>query len=404
MRLIQLKIYNGVYTCGLPYENSQRCNPIDGTVPVRIFLARALSDIRNSGIFGGNVGKKLNRCPIRVLVREVYPFVLSPRLVWNEVSGMYSLYYPFGWEIQMLTVIAETLNMTAVTLPASYTVGYEITHVRIGGSKAKLENGRADLVIGEVSREETLAYNMEVTRGYYHLRTAWCTPCAIKRLRWSRIFRIFSTDLWISFILSLVLAVITMVCISNYGLRFYSSEFAVYRNVSSISANIIAVLLGVSVTTQPRTKPLRVFFFSWVCYSVAFSTVFQAYLTSFLIDTGYEVPIKTMDQMLKSRMKFGFPRQFKPFFNDSNDSVVSSILKGMVFCPDLTTCLNWARTHRNISTICTDLDADYSKSFGLSTDENNRPLLCDLEDGDVVHIEIVTALLKGNPLYNILMT
>jgi hypothetical protein len=62
----------------------------------------------------------------------------------------------------------------------------------------------------------------------------------------------------------------------------------------------------VPVNTQPRSAPLRLFFFCWVCYSFAISTVFQAYFTTFLIETGYEEPIKTVEQMLASDMKFGF--------------------------------------------------------------------------------------------------
>jgi hypothetical protein len=49
-----------------------------------------------------------------------------------------------------------------------------------------------------------------------------------------------------------------------------------------------------------------VFFFCWVCYSVAISTVFQAYVTTYLIEAEYEEQIKTLDEMLKSERKFGF--------------------------------------------------------------------------------------------------
>ncbi|KDR17326.1 hypothetical protein L798_08944 [Zootermopsis nevadensis] len=70
----------------LPYENSERCNPIEGTVPLKILSARNLNDVRNGGIFRGNFGKNLNRCPIKVLLREGYPYVVS-QLIWNKTSG-----------------------------------------------------------------------------------------------------------------------------------------------------------------------------------------------------------------------------------------------------------------------------------------------------------------------------
>jgi hypothetical protein len=44
-------------------------------------------------------------------------------------------------------------------------------------------------------------------------------------------------------------------------------------------------LTFLSVNTQPPSAPLRLFF-CWLCYCVAISTVFQAYLTTFLIEPG----------------------------------------------------------------------------------------------------------------------
>jgi len=34
-----------------PYENSERCNPADGTVPVKVFTVRNLNDIRRSDLY-----------------------------------------------------------------------------------------------------------------------------------------------------------------------------------------------------------------------------------------------------------------------------------------------------------------------------------------------------------------
>jgi hypothetical protein len=55
--------------------------------------------------------------------------------------------------------------------------------------------------------------------------------------------------------------------------------------------------------------------------------VFQAYHITFLIETSYEEPIKTVEQMLKFEMKFGFFDGDEMFFNDNSDSVGSEILK-----------------------------------------------------------------------------
>ena len=57
----------------------------------------------------------------------------------------------------------------------------------------------------------------EYTRSYLTIRLVWYTPCAVRYERVSRFFKIFSVDMWICFALSLVLAVITVRCISKYA-------------------------------------------------------------------------------------------------------------------------------------------------------------------------------------------
>jgi hypothetical protein len=382
-----------------PYEDSKRCNPTDGTVPVRTVFLQNVNDVPDRGILRGSVGKSLHKCPIRVLIRVQPPFVMPPNRIRTNASRKYRLLYQNGWDIGILTAVSDSLNLTLVGLPARYPGRKRINEfVNMNALSAELVKGTADIVIGQVLREEIFGYHLETTRSYYSIRISWCTPCATKYPRWTSIFRIFSVDLWISFHLSLVLVIITVVCISNYGHKFHLTEFRAYRDINSVITNITAVSLGMSVATKPRSSPLRVFFFFWVCHSLAVNTVFQAYLTSFLIDTGYEEPIRNVEELLTAGMKFGFPLSYKIFFKDPSDAVGSAVLKKMTLCPDEAICMKWASQYRNISTLRSEFSAEYSNSIGSSTDENNRPLLCDLEDGVVVYFETVFAVLRGNPL------
>jgi hypothetical protein len=382
-----------------PYEDSRRCNPLDGTVPLKIFFLRNISDIHNRGILRGYVDNNLHRCPIRVLIRVHPPFVMPPNRIWLNASKSYGLVYQNGWDIGIVKAISDSLNLTIAGLPARYPGSKRIDElVNMNTLSAELVKGTADILIGQVLREEIFSSYLETTRSYYSIRISWCTPCATKYPRWSNIFRIFSVDLWIFFQLLLVLAIITVVYISNCGHKFHLNESRAYRDIDNVTTNITAISLGMSVATKPRTSPLRVFFFFWVCHSLAINTVFQTFLTSFLIDTGYEEPIRNVAEMLNAGMKFGFPRSYKIFFNDSSDTVGSAILRKMVLCPDEGICMKWASQYRNISTLRSEFSAEYSNSIGTSTDENGRPLLCDLEDGVVVYFEAVLAVLKGNPL------
>jgi len=274
-----------------PYENSDRCNPDEGTVPVKVFTVRNLSDIRRSDIFRGHFGKKLHGCALNVHVEINPPSVYPPKRIWYNNSGYHNVYEE-GIEIELLGIIGNALNMT-LDIEDSTKIEYRnVTPSIYAGRHATYSSA--------------LDYLTERTRGYLSARFDWYTPCAVKHQRWGRFFKVFSVDVWISFALSLVLAVITVRCISNYAQKLHLHESNSYNNTFSVTTNITAVSLSVSVNTQPRSTPLRLFFLCWVCYSVAISTVFQAYLTTFLIEPGYEEPIKTLEQMLTSELKFGY--------------------------------------------------------------------------------------------------
>jgi len=78
---------------------------------------------------------------------------------------------------------------------------------------------------------------------------------------------------------------------------------------------------------------------------------FVAYLTTFLIESRYKEPIKTVEKMLASDIKFGFFQSYGAFFTDSSDSTDSTILKNAVRCPIYDICLKWTIDYHKISTI-----------------------------------------------------
>jgi hypothetical protein len=64
-----------------PYENSDSCNPTEGTVTVKVFTVRHLSDIKKSDIFREYNDKNFHGCPFKVFVREMSPLVYPPEHV-----------------------------------------------------------------------------------------------------------------------------------------------------------------------------------------------------------------------------------------------------------------------------------------------------------------------------------
>jgi len=309
--------------------------------------------------------------------------VKVPKLVWNNRSG-YQEVYEDSREIEMLKIIGNSLNLTL--------------DIESGGNEKFRTNPPAIDVGGWKAVPTTKYYLTEFSRNYFNSRYAWYTPCAVKYQKWSRFFNIFSVDMWISFALSLVLAFITVSCISNYRHKSHLHQSNSYSNISSVTTNIMAAVLSVSVNTQPRSAPLRLFFFCWVCYSVEISTVFQAYFTTFLVEPGYVEPIKTVEQMLASDMKFGFSEDFESFFNDTSNSTGSTILKNAVRCPTRDICFKWANDYQNFSTILSDFDKILWHAAGIWTYENDRPISCEIEYSGVETSGVALFVSKGSPL------
>ena len=94
-----------------PYEISDRCNPSEGTVPVKVFNVRNLSDIRRSDIFRGYFDKNFHRCPIIAYVREMPLLVYSTEHIWYNNSN-HQYFYVDEWEVELLRVIGKALTMT----------------------------------------------------------------------------------------------------------------------------------------------------------------------------------------------------------------------------------------------------------------------------------------------------
>ena len=380
--------YFELHTC-YPYENSERCNPLESSVPVKVFTVRHLKDIRRSDIFRGYNDKNFHKCPIKVFVKTLPPLVYPPKQVRYNDSYNQAVYEK-GLEIEMMKLIGNALNMS-------------LDFMEFGKRNLEGVLGHPVILVGCFRAIYAEIDNIiEYTQSYFTICLSWYTPCAVKYERLSRFFNIFSVDMWMCFTLSLALAVITVRCISNYRHKPHLHESKSYSNIFIVTANIISVVLSVSVNTQPRSAPLRLFFFCWVCYSVAISTVFQAYLTTFLIEPGYEEPIKTVEQMLNSEKNFGFRDKFKILFPDTSDPVDSAIVKNAVECPDEPTCFTWAAEYHNITTILSDLYMANPYGEKKFTDENNRPLLCELESGVVRRMDFAILFGKRSPFFELI--
>ena len=154
------------------------------------------------------------------------------------------------------------------------------------------------------------------------MRVRWYVPCSVKYPRWSSIFRILSVELWLVLIISIVLATISITLVGRYSC---TAEWQGYKSLTSSLNKVWALLLGVSVSTLPHGSSLCSLLFCWVCFSLAFSTVFQAFLTTFLVDFGYKTPIDNMDELFASGIKLAYLPGYSYFFENGDESGASKV-------------------------------------------------------------------------------
>ena len=162
--------------------------------------------------------------------------------------------------------------------------------------------------------------------------------------------------------------------------------------------NICAIILGVSVSTMPRTTSLRSLFLAWVFFSLAFSTVLQAFLTTFLIDSGYKTPIQNMDELIASGIKLAYHPGFNLIFQQGDETEASDLKRNHLNCSSFEVCLDWAKYQNNVSVLLADKEAEDGYARGDFVGENSEPLLCGLEDGVFYSVGQSMIMFHGDPL------
>jgi hypothetical protein len=131
---------------------------------------------------------------------------------------------------------------------------------------------------------------------------------------------------------------------------------------------------------------------------VAFNTVFQAFLTTFLIDSGYKTPIQNMDELFVSGIKLAYNPEYSSIFETGDKTEASNIQRNSVSCPSSDVCVNWAKYHKNVSILLADDVVEENLAFGIFVGENSKPMLCRLRDGLFRQSGLTMIMLHGDPL------
>jgi len=382
-----------VYTW-FPYQSLDRCTEVNDITLLDSWGISAQGHFtKNTDLFPGKISINLNGCPLKAVVRNGRWDFTTNYVHYRDSNGNVGIYIK-GLEYELLKVVLQQMNMTFDHVPTPK--GFEKED---GSLLSSLVDGmiRKEIYIalGDVGTHFLMVSFLDTTNTYYTMSVRWYVPCSVKYPRWSSLFRILSVELWLVLIISIVIAANSTTLVGRYSC---TSEWQGYKTVTSSLTNVWAVILGMSVSTIPRTLSLRSLFLSWVCFSLAFRTVFQAFLTTFLIDSGYKTPIQNMDEMFASGIKLAYLRGYDFIFEKGDETEASVVKRNQVICSTFEVCANWAKYHQNISILLVDMVAEEYYAIGYFVGENSEPLVCRLEDGIVFNTGLAMTMFYGDPL------
>ncbi|PNF33401.1 hypothetical protein B7P43_G04162 [Cryptotermes secundus] len=381
----------GIYTW-FPYRVPNRCSVVDEAVLLDVWIMEGEGNfVRNLFFFPKKKIDNFHGCELRVATKLKY--YREENTIQN--SGNYTDHtFDEHFEISFLKRITRTMNFTLIFLPQKK--NFRKVQDESGkyiGYTGLLMNDKADIAVGGIIRTEILTNLVDVTKSYWKIRWQWYVPCPVKFPGWQSIFRIFSLSGWLCVFLAAMLAHIVIVFLARSRIQENES----FKRFVDAVLDVWALILGVSILSLPRTTPLRLFFSAWVCYSLAINTVFQAYLTTYLVDPGFEKSITSIEELFASGTKYGFfSTYFDRNFNDKANSKDVEILRNRIDCDDMVTCLLWTAKYRNISSIGNPELVEYLYYGSKYSDKFSGYRPCELKEMPVVVTDLLMAVQKGS--------
>jgi hypothetical protein len=248
--------------------------------------------------------------------------------------------------------------------------------------------GMAEIAFGGIPLLKEASDVADPSLSYYQTQYMWYVPCAKPLPRLEAISHIFSVTVWVTLIAFMFLTAAIMWCLAHMTLESHT-----YKTASSVFYNIWAVVMGVSVTRMPRTLHLRVVIFPWICYCFAISTIFQIFFTSYLVDPGLEKQITSLQEVLDSKIEFGFRPEMTIYYEQSPYEIHKELLKHHTYCRQTHLCINKVIETGSFATIVESWAADKHLQ---SVNDSDRELVCRMNENDSFPIRIVSYFSKSS--------
>ncbi|KAJ4448700.1 hypothetical protein ANN_00090 [Periplaneta americana] len=221
------------------------------------------------------IERNLTGCCFEVMNTESDPFVILDNKDYSPRKAK-------GLDVRLLEIFTKFVRASSKNCVENS------VHITV-------RNNMAELYLHSPDSELTTPY---FTRSY-----KFFVPIAQIYPRWASLTRVFTTLAWVSILVCIVFtSLISQALTSCMSVNDPNRYSGVVHNW----LNTWCVILGVGVDKMPRSTCLRIFFLSWIIYSICVNTIFQAFFTSYMVDPGRQHQIDTLQEILDNNHTFLF--------------------------------------------------------------------------------------------------
>jgi hypothetical protein len=332
--------------------------------------------MRNATLYTENTPRDLRGCILKASAIKFHPYVMCDEN--GAVEG--------GIDVQILRTVAEKLNASIEfrISPGKERKGQRLANGTWTGLKGDLINDKADVIIGclLINYEDHMIF--DETKVYYSEGFTWIVARATPYPHWLSMGRVFTPVSWVLLFVSVLIFGFVM----KYLSTFKHSESNNAWRISKCILTVWAAFLGTGVPEMPRGNTLRVLFVSWVIYSLAVNTIYQAFFITFEVEPGLHHQIDTFEELLETSVDFAFSTPLDRFFTVD----MLERLKPRIRC-EPTKCLDYVATVYNATMFVGRVFLGYHRE-ALTKKENRHEIHPFGQDSFQLHA--VLMLQKGS--------
>ncbi|PSN36245.1 Ionotropic receptor 201 [Blattella germanica] len=371
-----------------PYHPPGRCAEDKSGILIERWIGDGSSlghFLNNTHLFPPKIPKDLHGCPLLVSIFEYQPLVSVKKYTSNPRRVLYDE----GIEVKLLEVLTRFTNMTIAFKepPADgWLWGFQLPNGSWTGVSGEIIRSESDIAMDNYWYRCHLINEIECLTPHLSDEVRWYVPCAQPYPRWTSLTRVFKGSLWLGFLAAFIFFSFVMWYVVKLSYVVASPEVQNqnYVGITKCFLNFWAIILEESANDTPHILSIRSIFLAWVIYCWAVNTIYQTFLTSFLVDPGLQHQLSSEEEILTSDVRLGIP------------PTVVSVLPGLghkkyrrnrANCDDVTVCQDRMAFKGDLALLFSKYHLDYVIAAKY-IDGNGNPLACKFDE--VYCIQFVT--------------